>query len=202
MALVLAQTPAAQARDSSTARLISLYDSSKDADTRETIVRYLADHTDDAAITKLVAIAKSHDDDDVRERAIRSLAQDSSAARTKLLIELYDGLDSSDLKELAIRCIAGRDAEGNAKVIAVAKSEKEDDDARERAIRLTAQRSNATPLLIDLYDAIRNTDLRELVIRELGAAGDEKAIAKLEAIVKGETDSDLRDAAVRLLAKR
>ena len=113
-------------------------------------------------------------------------------ARTTLLIQIYDTIGDSDLKESTLRFLAGRDKAANAKLIAVAKSEREDSDLRETAVRLIANADEATPVLIDVYDTIHDSDLKETVIRHLGSRGDAKAVAKLEAIAKG--DSRLRPA--------
>jgi hypothetical protein len=53
-----APTPTPTATRSATATLISLYDNSRDQDTKETIVRHLGDRGDAAATAKILAIAK------------------------------------------------------------------------------------------------------------------------------------------------
>jgi hypothetical protein len=58
-----------------------------------------------------------------------------------------------------------------------------------------------TNLLIEIYDGLSNADLKETLIRHLGERGDAKASAKLLAIANGDADSDLRQAAIRQIAK-
>ena len=43
--------------------------------------------------------------------------------------------------------------------------------------------------------------MKETIVRHLGERGDAKSSAKLLAIAKGDADSDLRDAAIRQIAK-
>jgi len=64
-----------------------------------------------------------------------------------------------------------------------------------------AQTSSATTTLISLYDSAKDSDTKETILRHLGERGDAKAKAKLLAIAQGESDSDLRDAAIRQIAK-
>jgi hypothetical protein len=58
-----------------------------------------------------------------------------------------------------------------------------------------------TTLLIEIYDGTTSVDSKEAIIRQLGERGDARASAKLLAIAKGEADSDLRQAAIRQIAK-
>jgi hypothetical protein len=48
---------------------------------------------------------------------------------------------------------------------------------------------------------LSSVDLKETLIRHLGERGDAKASAKLLTIAKGDGDSDLRQAAIRQIAK-
>ena len=58
-----------------------------------------------------------------------------------------------------------------------------------------------TTLLIEIYDGMNDVDAKETIIRHLGERGDARASAKLLAIAKGDADSDLRQAAIRQIAK-
>jgi len=57
-------------------------------------------------------------------------------------------------------------------------------------------------LLIELYDTITDSDLKETVIRQLADRNDAKSEQKLLAIVKSEPDRDLRATAIRHLIRR
>jgi hypothetical protein len=65
---------------------------------------------------------------------------------------------------------------------------------------LTATGS-ATATLISLYDNARDADAKETIVRHLAERGDPAAIAKVIAIAKSDADNDLRQAAIRQIAK-
>ena len=114
------------------AMLIQLYDSSRDADTKETILRTLAEIHDARAVEKLKSVAAGDPDSDLRERAIRLLAERSEVS---FLVQIYDAEKDADVKDRVLRLLAERDDEtARKKLLAVAQSDP-DRDLRERAIR-------------------------------------------------------------------
>jgi len=195
-----AQSPAApqtDLRESGSATLVALYDSSKSAETKETILRYLAEIDDAQARQKLLTVAKGDADPELREAAIRRLAE---RGQTPLLVELYDAEKDADVKETILRRLGERDDDAaRKKVLAVAKTEA-DTNVRERAIRLLAERGHTT-LLLELYDAEKDTDVKEMILKRLAERGDEAARKKLFAVARDESNPDLQEAAIRAIAR-
>jgi hypothetical protein len=73
-----------------------------------------------------------------------------------------------------------------------------DPELREIALRALIQEAD-TPRLIAMYDAEKNADHRELILRHLSSRGDQQARQKLVAVARQDADLELRERAVRLL---
>jgi hypothetical protein len=169
-------------READTPKLITMYDAEKDPEFREIILRQIAQRDDQPARQKLSAVAKQDADPEMREIAIRHIAQRSDTAA---LVELYDGQKDTDVKEIVIRQLGQRsDAPSRQKLLAIVRTET-DDDLQETAVRALGQRAT-TQELIDLFDGVRDSEVREALIRELAKRKDELARNKLIAIVEGK----------------
>jgi uncharacterized protein YfeS len=198
VALLAVQTPAQESRtaidpelreialraliqEADTPRLIAMYDAEKNADHRELILRHLSSRGDQQARQKLVAVARQDADLELRERAVRLLG---AQGESPLLIELYDEQKDREIQEVILRQLGQRsDAAARQKLLAIVKGET-DDGLQEVAVRALATHA-PTALLIELFDTVRDADVRETIIRELGRRKDDAAREKLLAIVKG-----------------
>jgi hypothetical protein len=169
-------------READTPKLVAMYDAEKDQEFREIILRQIAQRDDQQARQKLSTVAKQDPDPEMREVAIRHVAQRSDTAA---LVELYDGQKDTEVKEIVIRQLGQRsDAPSRQKLIAIVKTET-DEDLQETAVRALGQRAT-TQELIDLFDGMRDAEVREAIIRELAKRRDELARNKLLAIVEGK----------------
>jgi HEAT repeats len=165
-----------------TPKLVAMYDAEKNQEFRELILRHIAQHDDQQARQKLTAVAKQDPDPEMREVAIRHIAQRSDTAA---LVELYDTQKDTEIKEVVIRQLGQRsDVPSRQKLIAIVKSET-DEDLQTTAVRALGQRAT-TQELIDLFDGVRDAEVREALIRELARRRDELARNKLLAIVEGK----------------
>ena len=95
-------------RDAGSSTLIALYDSSRDTETKEVILGFLAERNDSVSREKLLSVARRDTDPELREVAIRQLAE---RGQTALLIELYDGEQDTDVKETILHLLGERDDE-------------------------------------------------------------------------------------------
>jgi hypothetical protein len=140
--------------------------------------------------------SRSSIDPELRELALRALVQQ---AETPKLIAMYDAEKTQEHRELILRHLANRgDQQAREKLIAVARQDA-DMDLRERAVRLLGAHGESS-VLIELYDQQKDREIKEVILRQLGQRSDAASRQKLLAIVKGETDGDLRETAVRALA--
>ena len=140
-----------------TPRLIAMYDSEKDHELRELLLRQIAQRDDQQARQKLASIAKQDPDSDLRETAVRYLAQRSDTAA---VVELYDGQKDAEVKGVILRELGKRsDPAARQKLVAIVKTET-DEDLQTAAVRALAQRAT-TQELIDLFDGVRDSDVRE-----------------------------------------
>jgi HEAT repeat protein len=193
-----AATPQPALRDVGTTTLVQLYETSTSADTKETILKYLAEIGDAPARQKLMHVAKTDPNSELREVAIRRLAEHG---QTPVLIELYDAEKDSEVRETILRRIAEREDEiARKKILTVAKTGA-NSDLRERAIRLLAERGQ-TSLLVELYDGEKDPAVKETILRRLGERDDEVARKKILTVAKTGESADLRERAIRLLAER
>jgi hypothetical protein len=135
-------------------------------------------------------------DPELREMALRALVRQ---ADTPKLIAMYDAEKDPEHRELILRHLADRgDKQAREKVIAVARQDP-DADLRERAVRLLGAHGESS-VLIELYDQQKDAEIKEVILRQFGQRDDAASRQKLLAVVKGETDSDLRETATRALA--
>jgi HEAT repeats len=198
-ALLVVQAPAQEARpavdpelrelalralveDADIPKLVALYDSEKNTEHRELILRELGDRDTAEAQKKLADIASRETDKELQETALRLLAEQGD---TPAVIAMYDAQKDPELKEVILRELGDRsEAAAQQKLVSIMRGDS-DPELREAAARAVAEEAS-TKTLIELFDSIPNRDVREIFVRELGERDDDLARQKLMSIIEGK----------------
>jgi hypothetical protein len=198
-ALLVIQAPAQEARpaidpelrelalralveDADIPKLVALYDSEKNTEHRELILRELGDRDTAEARKKLSDIASRETDKELQETAVRLLAEQGD---TPAVIAMYDAQKDPELKEVILRELGDRsEATAQQKLVSIMRGDS-DPEMREAAARAVAEEAS-TKTLIELFDSIPNRDVREIFVRELGERDDDLARQKLMSIIEGK----------------
>jgi hypothetical protein len=198
-ALLVVQAPAQEARpavdpelrelalralvqDADIPKLVALYDSEKNTEHRELILRELGDRDTAEARKKLADIASRETDKELQETAVRLLAEQGD---TPAVIAMYDAQKDPELKEVILRELGDRsEAAAQQKLVSIMRGDS-DPEMREAAARAVAEEAS-TRTLIELFDSIPNRDVREIFVRELGERDDDLARQKLMSIIEGK----------------
>ncbi len=166
-----------------TPKLVAMYDSEKNQEFREIILRQIAQRDDQQARQKLIAVAKQDADPEMREdghpprRAAERYGRHSSSCTTDRRIRRSRRSSSGS-------SVSGATPASRQKLVAIVKTET-DEDLQTTAVRALGQRAT-TQELIELFDGVRDSEVREALIRELAKRRDELARNKLLAIVEGK----------------
>jgi hypothetical protein len=168
--------------DADIPKLVALYDSEKDTEHRELILRELGDRDTAEARKKLTDVASRETDKELQETAVRLLAEQGD---TPAVIAMYDAQKDPELKEVILRELGDRsDAAAQQKLVSIMRGDG-DPELREAATRAIAEEAS-TKTLIELFDTIPNMDVREILVRELGERDDDLARQKLMSIIQGK----------------
>jgi hypothetical protein len=170
--------------DADIPKLVALYDSEKDTEHRELILRELGDRDTAEARKKLTDVASRETDKELQETAVRLLAEQGD---TPAVIAMYDAQKDPELKEVILRELGDRsDAAAQQKLVSIMRGDG-DPELREAATRAIAEEAS-TKTLIELFDTIPKMDVREILVRELGERDDDLARQKLMSIIQGRLD--------------
>ncbi len=142
--------------------------------------------------------ADESDDPDVRERAIDVVAL---PAGEPFLEDLYARLTLRSLKERVLGTLGERPSPtGNDWIERLARNPREPFALRERAIRALGEDQHETSRLRSLYADLRDSELKDRVLRVAGESGDADALAWLKALALNRAESvAARDRALRAL---
>lgn len=154
----------------------------------------------------LVDIVKKDSDPQVRNEALQGIYRLRSEAASNALISLYDSITDPKAKGEIIAYLLRREGDNvnNSRAIAkltqIAKTET-NEDLRNRAIRYlgNVKGDEGATNLIQIYDTVQDAKTKQYLIRSLAYNKSPKAIEKLKAIAKNDTDPQVRSAAIRSL---
>ena len=135
---------------------------------------------------------------DLREKAIFWLGQRRSSENTEFLRNLYSRIGNQDLKEKILFSLSQQRGAGNEQwLMGIALNSKEDIELRKKALFWAGQSGVAIPEMVQLYDRMADTEMKEQIIFSLSQRQKERAaIDKLFDIAKNEKDAELRKKAI------
>ena len=135
---------------------------------------------------------------ELREKAIFWLGQRRSSENTEFLRNLYSRIGNEELKEKILFSLSQQRGAGNEQwLMQIALNSKEDIELRKKALFWAGQSGVAIPELVQLYDRMGDTEMKEQIIFTLSQRQKERAaIDKLFDIAKNEKDPELRKKAI------
>ena len=160
-----------------------------------------------------------HADNDVRFAALQAIAAFRNATSTDALLRLYDALTDPQLKYQALVRLKEIQSRSNppnrppqiVEVVPVKAMPRLAQIAREGPTRELRQGAiqqlhaipgeEATTLLVGVYEACVDSELKQLLVHCLGGRGDPVAAQKLVAIAQSDVDPRSRQVAVELLGR-
>lgn len=154
-------------------------------------------------LSLLSDIVKKDADPAVRNEALQGIYRMRSDAAINTLLGLYDSVSDVKVKSEIIAYLIRRNGDNSkaiAKLTSIAKSE-QNEELRNRAIRYlgAVKGDDGAATLIQIYDSLQDQKSKLYVVRSLGANKSRKAIDKLMAIAKNDTDPSVRQSAIRAL---
>jgi TolA-binding protein len=175
-----------------TAELMSIYDSTQDLDVRTAVVNALANAGDRGGLIRVIGEPGAID---VRRVAINRLGSDNMASPQDLM-QIYQKEEDKALRQEIVRALGSIGAVDQ--LVQVAKTDKEP-AVRQQAIRsLGNQKSERTgQALIDLYAAQTDVETRKSIMSALSSQNNAEGLI---GIARKEPNSDLKLAIVSRIA--
>ncbi|HEX8696432.1 MAG TPA: HEAT repeat domain-containing protein [Longimicrobium sp.] len=172
--------------------------SSRDAGLQEKAVFALSQHRSPRAAQLLRQTAEQAGPRSVREQAIFWLGQRRSQENAEYLRGLFRRLDDRELKDKVIFSLSQMRGVGNDRwLLEVARDESQPEEVRKQAIFWASQAGVPLSDVSDLYDRVRDPEVKEQIIFALSQRGREAAaIDKLIQIAKSDRDPKMREKAV------
>jgi len=183
----------------STEMLIKLYDGTQDVEVKRHILDYLGASSSPQALDKVQSVARSDAEPELRRHAMDYILGKSDAGT---LIKLYDDSRDPDTKRYVLDYLGSSSSpQASEKVLSIAKSDPEL-PLRRLAIDYIGSRANAFDTLVDLYDNIREPELKRHIVDYIGSLSDPRALQKLFSIAQSDPDRNLRRLAVDYIGSR
>jgi len=176
-----------------TAELMSIYDSTQDLEVRTAVVNALANAGDRAGLMRVAGTAGSTND--VRLSAINRLGNDNMASPQDLM-QIYQKEESKELRQGIVRALGAMGAVDQ--LMQVVRTDKEP-SVRQQAIRsLGNQKPERTgTALVDLYATQQDAEVRKTIASALANQNNAEGLI---AIARKETNSDLKLDLVRRIS--
>ena len=189
--------------DRAVAALDSIARKSTDPQLLEKAVFALSQQHSDKATAALKGIAENPQvDRDVREKAIFWLGQRHDDGATNLM-NLYTRLTDDELKERVIFGVGqSRSVEGRKWLFDLARDDRNDVELRKKALFWAAQGGASAADLVQIYNGVKDQELREQAIFALGQSRDSTALDRLVDIAKKDSDPEMRKKALFWLGQR
>jgi HEAT repeat protein len=132
--------------------------------------------------------------DDVMATVINAIGREySTAADAALLRRTYPNLRGDRSKNAVIQSVSEVGGTENVKwLMDIAKSDSLNDSRRRQALDGAVRAGVSSTELVQLYDATGDQRLKETIVSQLVRIGDDASVNKLIAIVKTETNYNLR----------
>lgn len=186
--------------------LAKLYDAERDREIKQTILHTFENVEGARARAKLLEVARSRAEDaGLRGTAVRVLAQRDEAGALEDLVRLYEADTNREFKEQLINALADMDDPGAfARLSELARNPAGDRELRRHAVRRLGDREGeaAVDELFRIFDAERDAEVKEEVLRALGHHDSERARARIAEVARARGgDRELRRTAVRILVE-
>lgn len=139
---------------------------------------------------------------ELRDKAIFWLGQRRSAENADFLRKLYYQIGNQELKEKILFSLSQQKGVGNDQwLVDIAQNTKESTELRKKALFWAGQGGASIQQLIDLYDRMPDSEMREQLIFVYSQRRDPAAVTKMLDIAKTDKDPELRKKAIFWLSQ-
>jgi HEAT repeat protein len=148
------------------------------------------------------ALQRTDLSDEVMATVIQSLGREYSTAQDAALLRAaYPRLTGERSRNAVITSVAEVGGTENVRwLMSIARSDSTSDTRRRQALDAAVRAGVPSSELVQLYDATTDQRLKETVITQLVKIGDDAAVNKLIAIVKTETNYNIRRSTINRLS--
>jgi HEAT repeat protein len=186
--------------------LMRVYEADNNREVRQQIIRTLADMEDPRGFAKLAELARgAAGDPELRKTAVRVLGDREGEAAVEELFRIYESERDAEVKEEALRALGHHESpRAYARVAEIARARGGDRELRKAAIRILADHDRgrgAVELLVGLYDAETDAELKADILRSLANTKEKGALRKLLDVARRDPDIELRKRAISLLGE-
>ncbi|MDQ3805030.1 MAG: HEAT repeat domain-containing protein [Acidobacteriota bacterium] len=187
--------------------LVRIYETDTNREVKEQIINMLADIEDPRGFAKLVELARSTaGDSELRRHAVRRLGDRRGEAAVDELFKIYEAERDTEVKQEVLRALGNHESpRARARITEVARARGGDRELRRTAVRILVDddegRTAAAELLISLYDAETDAELKADILRALAETKQKSGLRKLLDVARRDPDVELRKRAVSLLGE-
>jgi HEAT repeat protein len=148
------------------------------------------------------ALQRTDLSDEVMAQVIQSLGREYSTAQDAALLRAaYPRVNGERSRRAIVQSVAEVGGTENVRwLMSIARSDSATDQRRREALDAAVRAGVSSTELVQLYDATTDQRLKETVISQLVKIGDDTSIQKLVAIVKSETNYNLRRSTISRLS--
>lgn len=186
--------------------LMRLYEADTNREVRQQVIRTLADMEDPRSFARLVELARgAAGHPELRREAVRRLGGREGEAAVDELFKIYEAERDAEVKEEVLRALGHHESpRARARVAEIARARGGERELRRTAIRILAsegQDAGTAELLIGLYDAETDAEIKFDILRALAELKQKSALRKLLDVARRDPNVELRKRAVSLLGE-
>jgi TolA-binding protein len=185
--------------------LVNLYDADRTVEIRKRLLNTFAESSDPRALAKLLLVARTADNVELRKFALRRIGEKNTEAVLDELMRIYQAESDVNVKREILNAFAGMNSpRAKAKLYEIARNPAENAELRRTVIHRIGERGNdpqTVELLISLYDAEQNLDIKRALLHAFGESRQKTALRKLMQIARTDASLDLRRQAVRRIGE-
>ncbi|MCA1567506.1 MAG: HEAT repeat domain-containing protein [Acidobacteria bacterium] len=185
--------------------LVRLYDADRTVEIRKRLLNAFSESGDPRALSKLLEVARSGDGPELRKFAIRRLGEKNSEAILDELMRVYQTERDADVKREILHAFSDMNSpRATVKLYEIARNPAENVTLRRTVIKRIAERRNdvqTVELLISIYDAEQNPDIKRVLLNAFAESGHKTALRKLMQVARSDASLDLRRQAIRQIGE-
>ncbi|HEX8635110.1 MAG TPA: HEAT repeat domain-containing protein [Pyrinomonadaceae bacterium] len=185
--------------------LVRIYDADRTVEIRKRLMNAFSESGDPRALEKLLQVARTGDNVELRKFALRRLGEKNTDAMLDELMRLYQAERDPEVKREILHAFSDMDnPRAKTRLNEIARNPAEPVELRRTVISRLGDRPDSAQtveLLISLYDAEQNLDLKRTLLNALGDSGQKAALRKLMQVARTDASLDLRRHAIRQIGE-
>jgi HEAT repeat protein len=181
--------------------LVRIYDADRTIEIRKRLMNAFSESDDPRAHAKLLEVARNGDNVELRKFALRRLGEKNNDAMLDELMRVYQSERDPDVKREILHAFSDMESpRAKTKLYEIARNPAEAVELRRTVINRIGEGGNdaqAVELLISLYDAEQNLDIKRTLLNALGRSEQKAALRKLMGVARSDPSVDMRRHAIR-----